>query len=188
MKHLILSLIVLASVPMADAQTYSVDWYVIGCGGGNSHSQSYSVDGAIGQPITGRSFSASYAIEGGFWVGAGPSGCVYLPGNANGVSPFNGIDVTFSVNYLKGLGPAPPDTCDCVTHGRILAAADANGNCQYNGIDISYSVNFLKGVGPGPLGCPDCPPPDRGALPPSPVLSPRGGAAVSNEGIYDLTR
>ena len=85
-------------------------------------------------------------------------GCQYVPGDANGNGVFNGLDVGFSVNYLKGLGPMPPIACECSPHGTILAAADANGNCAYNGLDVTFSVNFLKGVGPQPLGCAECPP------------------------------
>jgi len=88
---------------------------------------------------------------------AGPT-CIYIPGDANGNGEFNGIDVSFSVNYLKGGGLPPPDTCDCLDHGVIYSAADANGNCLFNGVDVTYSVNYLKGVGASPQGCPDCPP------------------------------
>ena len=85
-------------------------------------------------------------------------GCAYFLGDSNGNGEFNGLDVSFSVNYLKGFGPEPPNTCDCPPNGVIYAAADANGNCIFNGIDVTYGVNYLKGSGPLPLGCPDCPP------------------------------
>jgi hypothetical protein len=88
-------------------------------------------------------------------------GCVYVPGDINGNQVFNGIDITFGVNYLKGIGPNPPDTCNCPPNGLIYSAADANGNCVFNGLDITYSVNYLKGFGNAPLGCPDCPPARR---------------------------
>jgi hypothetical protein len=84
------------------------------------------------------------------------AGCEYTPGDANGNEVFNGIDVTYSVSYLKGLGEAPVDICDCPPHGIIFSAADANGNCQFNGIDVTYGVSYLKGLGPAPLGCSDC--------------------------------
>lgn len=72
----------------------------------------------------------------------GPRVLMILPpgdANANGVT--NGIDVTFMVNYLKGLGPAPEP----------LLAGDANGNCTTNGIDVTYLVNYLKGIGGAPV-------------------------------------
>lgn len=84
-------------------------------------------------------------------------GCSAVPGDANSSGTFNGIDVSYSVNYLKGIGPAPSDTCNCPPWGDIMAAADANGSCGFNGIDVSYSVNYLKGLGPAPALCEDCP-------------------------------
>jgi hypothetical protein len=84
--------------------------------------------------------------------------CTFSPGDANGNGEFNGLDVSFSVNYLKGGGQIPPDTCDCGVYGIIYAAADANGSCSYNGLDVTFSVNFLKGIGPAPVACPECPP------------------------------
>jgi uncharacterized repeat protein (TIGR01451 family) len=85
-------------------------------------------------------------------------GCSYQSGDANGNGIFNGIDISYMVNYLKGIGPVPPDSCNCLPHGMIYSAADANGNCVFNGLDVIYSVNYLKGIGPAPAACPDCPP------------------------------
>jgi hypothetical protein len=85
-------------------------------------------------------------------------GCSYIPGDANASGEFNGLDVGYSINYFKGIGNAPSDTCACPGHGTIYSAGDANGNCVFNGLDISYSVNFLKGIGPAPHGCAECPP------------------------------
>jgi hypothetical protein len=144
---------------LARAQNYQIDWYVIGSGGGHSSSGNYQIDGTIGQPIIGQSSSPNYIIESGFWVGFGVGGgCEYTPGDANGNGAFNGLDVTYSVNYLKGIGPIPPDNCDCPPHGILLAAADANGNCAFNGLDVTYSVNYLKGLGGPPQACDDCEP------------------------------
>jgi hypothetical protein len=85
-------------------------------------------------------------------------GCFYVSGDANGNGVYNGIDVIYMVNYLKGIGPAPGNSCLCLNHGMIYAAADANGDCHFNGIDVIYAVNYLKDIGPGPTACPDCPP------------------------------
>jgi photosystem II stability/assembly factor-like uncharacterized protein len=83
--------------------------------------------------------------------------CIFVPGDGNGNGAVNGIDIIFEVNYLKGVGPVPPDSCDCPPSGRVYTAADANGNCAFNGLDITYSVNYFKGSGPAPTRCPDCP-------------------------------
>jgi subtilisin family serine protease len=66
----------------------------------------------------------------------------FVPGDANGNGTVNGIDVVYLVNYLKGVGPPPPDP---------ILRADANGSCTVNGIDVVYIVNYLKGVGPAPF-------------------------------------
>jgi predicted glutamine amidotransferase len=86
------------------------------------------------------------------------AGCQYLPGDANGSGTLSGSDVVYSVNFLKGLGPAPPFRCNCPVWGRIYSAADANGSCSFSGLDITFTVNHLKRNGPLPRGCPNCPP------------------------------
>ncbi|OGC89805.1 MAG: hypothetical protein A2W25_02880 [candidate division Zixibacteria bacterium RBG_16_53_22] len=83
-------------------------------------------------------------------------GCDVIGGDANGNGAFDGLDVTYSVAYLKGLGAAPPNSCECPPHGPVYAAADANGDCQFNGIDVTFMVAYLKGVGSAPRSCPDC--------------------------------
>jgi len=65
----------------------------------------------------------------------------YLPGDANNNGTVNGIDVTFLVSYLKGIG-SPPDP---------FLAGDANGDCGVNGIDVTYLVTYLKGYGSPPF-------------------------------------
>jgi len=71
----------------------------------------------------------------------------FIPGDANGNDEVNGVDVIYLVNYLKGIGPPPPDP---------ILRADANGNCEVNGVDVAYLVNYLKGMGPEPMigNCP----------------------------------
>jgi subtilisin family serine protease len=69
------------------------------------------------------------------------TGPAFVPGDVNGSGDVNGLDVVYLVNYLKGIGPIPPDP---------ILRADANGSCAVNGIDVSYLVIFLKG-GPAPF-------------------------------------
>jgi hypothetical protein len=71
----------------------------------------------------------------------------YLPGShyrgdMNEDCILNLLDVTYLVNYYKGMDAfsLPPD----------IYEADINGNCQVNGIDILYLVNFFRG-GPPPI-------------------------------------
>jgi hypothetical protein len=98
----------------------------------------------------------------------GPSGCVYTPGDINGVPPANGIDVTFGVLYFKG-GNVPPIDCGdpvgpCPQASPFYAALDVNGSCTTNGIDITYFVAYLKGGSPL-RWCPTCPPATGAAVP-----------------------
>jgi hypothetical protein len=83
--------------------------------------------------------------------------CTGIAGDANGDGHFNGLDVVYDVNFLKGTGhPVCPTYCSGYT-SPVYREADANGNCQFNGIDITYAINFLKGGPPLPEICPDCP-------------------------------
>jgi hypothetical protein len=79
--------------------------------------------------------------------------CDYIPGDVNGNGRTNGIDVTYFVAYLKGIGNPPPDSCD-IGQGPFYVAADANGDCSVNGIDVLYMVTFFKG-GPDIRSCLD---------------------------------
>ncbi len=151
-------LYILINAPLCLAQNYRIDWYVIGSGGGHSQSYNYQIDGTIGQPIVGQSSSANYQVDAGFWVGfASPhGGCVYVVGDANNSATFNGLDVTYSVNYFKG-GAAPPYSCECTPGNTWFVSGDVNNSCSFNGLDVTYMVNYFKG-GAGPMPCADCPP------------------------------
>jgi hypothetical protein len=178
MRSTLIILLALSFAPSAMAQNYEVDWWTLASGGGHSQSSQYQVDGTAGQTVVGRSSSSNFIVETGFWSWAisGPR-CEYLPGDANGNSEYNGIDVTFSVSYLKGFGNPPPNACECDPNGMLFAAADANGNCQFNGIDVTYSVTYLKGVGQPPQGCPDCLPARFRA---GPEIPQAGQESISN--------
>jgi len=165
MRLIKILMVLLLLTSIAVAQNYSVHRYVIASGGGEMASASYSVNGTGGQPIVGKSSSTSWIVESGFWVGAGGlGGCDYAVGDVNGSASYNGLDITYGVNFLKGgsqpvcpFGSCPIPPCD-----QFYYCGDVNGSCNYNGLDITYGVNYLKQVGPGPLPCPDCPP--SGAL------------------------
>jgi len=53
----------------AKAQSYSIDWFTIGGGGGASSGDSYTLNGTIGQPDAGTLSGGGYALQGGFWPG-----------------------------------------------------------------------------------------------------------------------
>jgi len=104
---------------------------------------------------------------------SGSQPCTYVPGDINGNGDANGVDVSYAVNYLKGLGPQPPVECpDCPNPGQdLFAAGDVNANCQFNGVDVTYYVNYLKGIGPALGFCASCPPASA-LTPPMPAVEP----------------
>jgi hypothetical protein len=74
MKNLLALAIVGAALvlPRAlQAQSYSIDWYTIGGGGGTSSgtngATTYSLSGTIGQPATSTMNGGNYSLTGGFW-------------------------------------------------------------------------------------------------------------------------
>ena len=166
---IILILLMLASI--GSAQSYQVDWYVIGSGGGHSESSNYQVNGTIGQPIVGITSSDNYTIESGFWVGGGiigPQEFAYLAGDANMANEYVDIgnpltgpwrvggDVTFLVNYFditSGNQPClmhnPSNTDDYPggpDNGYYFASADATGEGLVTGGDVSRLVAYFGGT------------------------------------------
>lgn len=57
----------------------TIDWFVIGGGGGHAEAAPYALDGTIGQAMVGVVSSASYELCSGFWCGAAAQYRVYLP-------------------------------------------------------------------------------------------------------------
>ena len=53
----------------AFAQSYSINWWAIGNGGGTSTNGSFSLTGTIGKIDAGRMTNANFAIDGGFLSG-----------------------------------------------------------------------------------------------------------------------
>lgn len=149
MKIKLTFILILILASSALAQTYQIDWYVIGSGGGHAASANYQIDGTIGQPIVGQASSANYQIDAGFWVGSTSGGgeCEYLIGDISGDGNRLGGDVTYGVRYFKGLGNPPPDSCFMdSTHAYIYVAGDCNGNCEFRGSDITRLVSYFKGL------------------------------------------
>ncbi|UCE64884.1 MAG: carboxypeptidase regulatory-like domain-containing protein [Candidatus Zixiibacteriota bacterium] len=94
-----------------------------------------------------------------YFIGSSTSECDYFVGDVNNSRSYNGLDVTYGVNFFKGgsdpicpFGSCPVPTCDI-----FFYCGDVNGSCSYNGLDITYGVNYFKG-GANPIPCPYCPP------------------------------
>jgi len=65
----------------------------------------------------------------------------YTPGDANGDGEVLSSDITYLVNFFRGLGPAP---------GPWLSG-DCNGDCLVIGSDVTYLVRFFSGEGNAPV-------------------------------------
>jgi hypothetical protein len=76
-------LLLLVSAALAAPNIFSIPWWTLDSGGGNSQGGDYTVSGTIGQPDAGSSMSGGeYTVVGGFWgVGTAPSAdhYIYLP-------------------------------------------------------------------------------------------------------------
>ncbi len=60
--------LLLLSAAFVHAQSYSIDWFTLDGGGGNSTGGVYSVSGTIGQPDgSGAMTGGNYSVTGGFW-------------------------------------------------------------------------------------------------------------------------
>ncbi len=101
--------------------------------------------------------------------------CNYTVGDANGNGSFNGLDVTYSVNYFKG-GAPPSYSCECPPGNTWFVSGDVNNSCSFNGLDVTYMVNYFKG-GAAPNPCATCLPglsnaPNSGNIP-SAISTPK---------------
>jgi hypothetical protein len=89
------------------------------------------------------------------------AGCEYVIGDANGSGGYNGLDITYGVNFFKYGSPEPQcpyGSCPIAPCDAFFYCGDVNGSCNYNGLDITYGVNYFKFGSPGPTPCGDCPP------------------------------
>lgn len=60
-----------ASVAAAHLAGYTLPWWTVDSGGGDSSGGGYSLSGTIGQPDAGALTGGNYRLEGGFWGGTG---------------------------------------------------------------------------------------------------------------------
>jgi hypothetical protein len=67
----------------AGAAGFTIPWWTVDAGGGQSSGGSYAVSGTIGQPDSGSTAGGQYAVNGGFWTPFGefspPEKVIYLP-------------------------------------------------------------------------------------------------------------
>jgi hypothetical protein len=105
---------------------------------------------------------------------SGPEGYPYLPGDANMYNAGNtnpatwppmviGSDVTYLVNYFRGLPTSPP--CPLPPED-FWCSADANGDCLVIGSDVTKLVNYFRGLTEVEWCGNDGVPPDPASYPP----------------------
>jgi hypothetical protein len=63
---------------VAQAQNFSVDWFTVDGGGGNSTGGVFSVSGTVGQPDAGAMIGGIYTLQGGFWAAYQMPGAPFL--------------------------------------------------------------------------------------------------------------
>ncbi len=74
-----LAALLVTGIAMAGNSTPTVDWWVIGGGGGHQESGICSLDGTIGQPLVGTVSNTPYDLCTGFWCGTFAEHRIYLP-------------------------------------------------------------------------------------------------------------
>ncbi len=75
-------LLLVIGAAYAQASGFSLPWWTVDSGGGDSSAAGYSLRGSIGQPDAGVLSAEGYQLSGGFWAGAAPAPAgvsVYLP-------------------------------------------------------------------------------------------------------------
>jgi hypothetical protein len=72
-------LLVLGGLALAGGGGPSLDWYVIGSGGGPVASGQVDLDATIGQAVAGTTSAGGYSLCSGYWCGAADRHTVYLP-------------------------------------------------------------------------------------------------------------
>jgi len=78
MFAMMVAFLLLASVALAQG-TPTINWSVIGGGGGHAEAAPYALDGTLGQPIVGLATGPSVSLCAGYWCGAAAQYRVYLP-------------------------------------------------------------------------------------------------------------
>ncbi len=71
---ILLGLLAVFGVAAAGVTGFSIPWWTVDAGGGQSAGGSYQVDGTLGQPDAGTLSGGAYELQGGFWdAGTAPT-------------------------------------------------------------------------------------------------------------------
>jgi hypothetical protein len=72
--------LLLSGVTRAASGMPTIDWYVIGGGGGHDETPNFTtLDNTIGQPVVGAFLTTDCELCSGFWCGAAAEYAIYLP-------------------------------------------------------------------------------------------------------------
>jgi hypothetical protein len=112
--------------PSHSSSEYSIDWFVIGAGGGVSTGGDYELRGVIGQPLAhAPTTEGEYTITGGFLAiptVIDPPSC---PGDANGDNQVNFTDLN-AVLSAFGQSGAPGFSDADLNNDGVVNFADLN--------------------------------------------------------------
>jgi hypothetical protein len=72
--------------------------------------------------------------------GGGGGGCDYIVGDVNGSDNYNGLDITYGVNFFKYGSPEPLCDPDCPPCAGWHYCGDVNASCNYNGSSTAAPV------------------------------------------------
>ena len=125
-----------------------INWQVVSGGGTEGADTEYILNGTIGQTATGVSNHETEALHHGFWqyLPYFPNYCDECePGEADGASPINILDIVYLINYKYKEGPAPTPY--------ELCNGDAVCDCVVNILDVVHLINYKYKDGPPPCSC-----------------------------------
>lgn len=136
---LLFGFIVELLTPVAQAQSYSIDWYKIAGGGGTSTGGTYSVSGTIGQPdASGPLTGGNYSITGGFWaliqaIQTPGAPTLYISHSGNTVTVYwqnvTGWNLHQDSNLTVPIASWPTSSAPTLTNGtNYLSIASPTGN------------------------------------------------------------
>jgi hypothetical protein len=116
-------------------EDYNPEWVSIDVRGFN-----FQIPGGIivHECVGQQSMDMAFVITGGVK-------CDCIPGDANGNTIINILDITYLINYVYKGGPAPIPYALC--------SGDPNCNCVINILDITYLISYLYKGGPPPCTC-----------------------------------
>lgn len=148
MKMVFAVLMFVATVTVASAQSYAIDWHTVDGGGGTSTGGVYSVSGTVGQPDAGTMSGASYSLTGGFWSllsvvqspGGPPLSIAFTSTNTAMVywsSPATGFNLQQNTN---GVGT--------VNWTNIVSGIQDNGTIKYVIVNPPTGSRFYRLVKP----------------------------------------